>query len=182
MEALANVRSLIKMTPKDKLLQDAYEAGYTYERDYHGCAQALVGSLHEVLGIHDAGIFQAASGLGGGVGLSCEGVCGGITGGVMILSQLYGRSRDRIDDKENRRMVAYGLASALLEKFKARYGSIICKDVQKLLFGRSFDLRIPSEFTALIEAGGHSTICPQVVGTAARMTLEVILDHEERTE
>jgi hypothetical protein len=36
---------------RQKLLDKAYEVGFQYERDYHGCAQAMVGALQEVLGI-----------------------------------------------------------------------------------------------------------------------------------
>ena len=147
--------------------------------DYHGCAQALVGALQEVLGIENPDIFKASSGLGGGIGLSClSSACGGLSGGTLILSHLYGRTRSGIEDKEGRRMVAYGLASNLLEKYRNKYGTLICKEIQEQVFGRSFDLRKPEDFKAFVDSGGHSHICPNVVGNAARMTIEVILKNE----
>jgi len=175
---LETVQKLISKTDKEELLNKAYEAGFRYERNYHGCAQALVGALQEVLGIENPDVFRAASGLGGGVGLSCLSVCGGLSAGTIILSQLYGRTRGAIEDKEGRRMVAYGLASDLLEKYKEKYGTLICKEIQEQEFGRSFDLRKPEDFKALVDSGGHSHICPNVVGNAARMTVEVILKKE----
>ena len=175
---LTEFRELLANRNPSELLKSAYDTGFRYERDYHGCAQALVGALQEVLGIENPDVFKAASGLGGGIGLSCLSVCGGLSGGSMILSFLYGRERDNIEDQEGHRMVAYQLASQLLKKYESRYNTWICKDIQEQVFGRSFDLRDPGDFKALVDAGGHSRICPGVVGNAARMTVEVILKKE----
>ena len=180
MQDIEKVRQLIARSDPEELLDKAYEAGFRYERDYHGCAQALVGSMHEVLGIEDPGIFRAASGLGGGIGLSCLGVCGGLSGGAMILGQLYGRTRQDIDDKEGKRMVAYKLASDLFERYQKKYKTAVCSEIQKQVFGRTFDLRKTEDFQTLIDMGGHSHVCPEVVGNAARMTLRVILDYESQ--
>jgi C_GCAxxG_C_C family probable redox protein len=179
MDDLEKVRKMIAASNRQKLLDRAYEAGFRYERDYHGCTQATVGALQEVLGIENPDIFRAASGLGGGIGLSCLSACGGLSGGIMVISQLYGRTRDAIEDKEARRMIAYKLAARLLEKYLEKYGTPSCQGIQKQVFGRSFDLRKPEDFKALVDAGGHSHVCPDVVGTAAKMTLEVIMDYEE---
>lgn len=37
---------------RKKLLDRAYDVAYRFERDYHGCSQATVGALQEVLGDH----------------------------------------------------------------------------------------------------------------------------------
>jgi C_GCAxxG_C_C family probable redox protein len=179
MSDVEKVRKVIAVFDRQKLLDRVYETAFRYERDYHGCAQATVGALQEVLGIENPDIFRAASGLGGGIGLSCLSACGGLSGGIMLISQLYGRMRDAIEDKEGRRMIAYKLAARLLEKYLEKYGTPSCQGIQKQVFGRSFDLRKPEDFKALVDAGGHSHVCPDVVGTAARMTMEVIMDYEE---
>lgn len=178
MSDVEKVRKGIASFDRQRLLDRAYEAGFRYERDYHGCAQAMVGALQEVLGIENPDIFRAASGLGGGIGLSCLSACGGLSGGIMVISQLYGRTREAIEDKGGKRMIAYKLSSHLLEKYMEKYGTPSCQGIQKQVFGRSFDLRKPEDFKALVDAGGHSHVCPDVVGAAAKMTMEVILDYE----
>jgi C_GCAxxG_C_C family probable redox protein len=178
MSDVEKVRKVIASSDRQKLLDRAYEAGFRYERDYHGCAQAMVGALQEILRIENPDVFRAASGLGGGIGLSCLSACGGLSGGIMVISQLYGRTREAIEDKEGKRMIAYKLASRLVEKYVEQYGTPSCQGIQKQVFGRSFDLRKPEDFKALVDAGGHSHVCPEVVGAAAKMTMEVILDHE----
>lgn len=75
-------------------------------------------------------------------------------------------------------MVAYRLASRLLEKYQKTYGTLICKEIQKQKFGRSYDLRNPDDVKAFVDAGGHSHLCPDVVGNTARMTAEIIIEHE----
>ena len=44
------------------------------------------------------------------------------------------------------------------------------------MFGRSFDLRDPDDFERFEAAGAHRDRCPDVVGKAARMAVEIILD------
>lgn len=154
MSGIKKVQRVIGNWDFQKLLDRNYEVAFRYERDYHGCAQATVGALQEVLGIENPDIFRAASGLGGGIGLSCISVCGGLSGGIIILSQLYGRTREAIDDKEGKRMIAYKLASCLLEKYLEKYGTTVCQEIQEQLFGRSFDLRKAEDFKALVHAGG----------------------------
>lgn len=182
MEDREKVRRLCREMDLDVLLKRAYETGFRYERDYHGCAQAVVGAIHEVFGIENLSVFMAASGLGGGIGLTCLSVCGGLTGGTLVLGQLYGRTREGIEDKEGKRRVAYGLASRLLERYMETYGSTLCPEIQKQKFGRTFDLRKPEDFKALVDAGGHSHLCPEVVGTAAAMTAEILYTVERDAE
>ena len=65
---------------KKQLLKDAYELGFRYEHDYHGCSQAAFGALLELFGISEPVAFKAACGLAGGFGGSCQEICGGLSG------------------------------------------------------------------------------------------------------
>jgi C_GCAxxG_C_C family probable redox protein len=72
--------------------KEAFERGFEFEKNYHGCAQCVIGALYEVFPeMRNEDVFRAASGLAGGVGLSTQGQCGALSGAVMVLSQLYGR-------------------------------------------------------------------------------------------
>ncbi|MEM4406453.1 MAG: hypothetical protein QXS68_05350 [Candidatus Methanomethylicaceae archaeon] len=63
MEWLQIIRMALATLDRDKRLQTAYEAAFRYERDYRGCVQALVESLHEDLRMNEPEIFRAASSL-----------------------------------------------------------------------------------------------------------------------
>jgi C_GCAxxG_C_C family probable redox protein len=160
---------------KRELAARAYELGFDYERRFRGCSQCVIAAVQDTLGIQDDVVFRAASGLAGGGALTGRGACGAYVGGVMVLSQLWGRERSRFDDPEDIRFRAFELARQLADRFEQEFGGIICRDVQTRVFGRSFDLWDPEDFQRFEEAGAHGDKCPEVVGKAARMVVEVIL-------
>lgn len=164
------------MTDKDAFLNKAYERGFEFEKQYHGCAQCAVGALYEIFPeLRNDDIFRAAGGLGGGVGLTCKGHCGALTGGVMVLSQLYGRELSEIADPERKRAVAFELGERMVQKFLDTYGTIICREIHEKVMARPFNLVDPVDKQAFEEAGGHITACPSVVGNGVRWAAEVIL-------
>jgi C_GCAxxG_C_C family probable redox protein len=163
---------------KEEILKKAYELGFRYERDYHGCAQSVLLAVQEVFGMEDPAVFRSATGLSGGLGLSINGPCGALTGGIMALSQRYGRERSKIEDLEGIRFKAYELARKLCQRFLDEYGSFSCRDIQSKIFGRAYELADPKEFEKFVKAGGHSEKCPLVVGKAASWVAEIILAYE----
>jgi hypothetical protein len=64
----------------------------------------------------------------------------------------------------------------LHDKFINEYGSILCKDIQKKIMGRSFNLWDPKDYEEFEKAGGHTDKCPDVVGKAAEWTVEILYD------
>ena len=161
------------------LLRRAYEIGFRSEKRYRGCAQGLLGALFEVTGLRNDLLFQAATGLSGGIGLCGDGACGGYTGGVMFLSWLRGRSLERIPidgDKENQ-YFAYDCAQRLHDRFLACYGSPICRDIHEGMFGgEHFILRTKARRDEFETAGAHTVTCTTVVGLACAWVVEIMLD------
>lgn len=154
-------------------LKKAYDVGFAFERDFGGCAQCAVGALYKLYPeLKNEDIFKAASGLGGGVGLTTRGGCGGLVGAVMVISQMTGRSLDNIADPEKQRFVAYRLAEKLVNKFLDEYGTVTCEKIQEKLMGRSFYMY--EEWDEFIAAGGHTTACTSVVGNATQWAYELI--------
>ena len=49
-------------------IKKAYELGFRFERDYHGCAQSTIAAVQDTLGIRNDTVFQTASGIAGGGG------------------------------------------------------------------------------------------------------------------
>ena len=163
---------------KDEILSEAESKGYDFEKNYHGCAQCVLGPLMEIFDMKEPEAFKAATGLGGGVGLSVQGSCGGLTGGVMAIGLCYGRELDKIEDPEGLRFISYRLANKLHERFVQEYGSSICKEIHKKVLGKTYHLNNPEEWDAFLAAGGHADKCPGVVGKAARWAAEIILEEE----
>lgn len=168
--------------PREEILKEAESKGFEFEKHYHGCAQCVLGPLMEIFDMEEPEAFKAATGLGGGVGLSIQGSCGGLTGGVMALGLCYGRELENIQDPEGMRFISYRLANKLQERFVAEYGSSTCKEIHKQVLKKAYHLNNPDEWEAFLAAGGHSDKCPGVVGKAARWTAEIILEQEGKKE
>jgi len=155
------------------MIYKAYDVGFSFERDYGGCAQCVVGALYKLYpDLKNDGIFKSATGLGAGVGLTTKGACGALIGAVMVISQLTGRSLENIADPEKQRFVAYRLGERLVNDFLEKYGTVTCERIQEKLMGRSF--YIYEEWDEFLEAGGHSTACTTVVGNATMWAAELI--------
>jgi C_GCAxxG_C_C family probable redox protein len=164
----------------DKIKQ-AYDLGFKYEKKYYGCSQCVLLAIQDTFGLENEDVFKSASGLAAGIGLMGS-ACGALTGGVMALSLKYGRDLQafKAGDPEGIRFNAYEKAKKLYKRFEDEYGSVICRDIQKKIFGRSFNLRNPQEFKEFEKAGAHVDKCPNVVGRAAQWVAEIMLEDKEK--
>jgi C_GCAxxG_C_C family probable redox protein len=166
------------MTEKEKknLCNKAYKLGYEYEQTYKGCAQCIVAAVQDTLDIRNDAIFKGVTGCSGGGGSLCDTGCGAYVGGVVLLSTLWGRERDNFADPDKVRARTSELARKLHARFIKEYGAVICRDMHMKLFGRFFYMADPEEAEKFDAAGAHSTVCPEVVGKAAKWVTEIILE------
>ena len=159
-----------------KFLGRAYELGFEKEKNYKGCAQCTLAALFELTGKKEETLFQASSGLSGGVGLNGDGPCGGYIGAVLFMGTYAGRRLKLIGGDKEAQYRSYAMAQKLHDKFVETYGSIGCSGVQQRIFGRSFCLRtkvVREEFEA---AGAHQDKCTSVVATASMWTAMILHD------
>ena len=165
---------------REETLQKAYDQGFHYEKEYKGCSQCVLAAIQDTLGMeNDAGfnaVFKSATGLAGGLSGTCSGSCGALTGGVMAISYKVGRERNNFSDPEEIRFKTRDLTLRLYDKFIETYGSGNCQEIQKKLFGRSYNLLDPADREAFEQAGSHIDKCPAVVAKAARWAVDLLLD------
>ena len=115
----------------------------------------------------------------GETSLSSKGTCGALVGGMLAISSIFGREYDDFKDgKKKRRIFKY--AKILYDRFVDEYDSPLCCDVQKKIFGRSFNLMDSIEYEEFEKAGAHVDKCPTVLGNAARWTVEIILNEMKK--
>ena len=158
-----------------------YDLGFQYMQKYLNCAQCTLAALSDFFGVEVGKLFKAATALSGGTASMGNGNCGAYSGGVLALGDLYGRERKDLSDRGKTR-VARDLAGKLHAKFMEEYGGVTCHDVQRKVFGRTFNLRDPEEYQAFENAGAHLDKCPSVVGNAVRWTGEIILAEKGKTQ
>ncbi|MGC8850251.1 MAG: C-GCAxxG-C-C family protein [Candidatus Bathyarchaeia archaeon] len=154
-----------------------------HENDRHsGCSQSVLLALQEGLGIGDLESFKAATVLSGGVARRGE-TCGALIGGLMALGLVCGRERMEDTERYSNAMV---IADEMCREFQLRLErelnfdepleSTLCRELQKRIYGRSFDLRDGLEREAFLAHGGHGDSgCPKVCGIAAEVAAEALL-------
>lgn len=91
----------------------------------YNCAQAVVLSFRDLLGMDEQTAARLSCGFGGGMGRMRE-VCGTFSGVVTVMSWLYGYS-DPADNATKADL--YEKIRALADEFRADNGSIICREL-----------------------------------------------------
>ena len=156
----------------------AFENAKKYEIRGGGCPQCTIAGVFDALEIENDDVFKAGTGLADGVGLTGDGHCGALSGGVMAISYMFGR--DKKDFGDMRKLVKANLLSKKLhDRFVEKYGSARCADIQTSLIGRFYNLYDPSELAAAAKAGMMEK-CSTLVGEVARMTTRIILEEQQK--
>jgi C_GCAxxG_C_C family probable redox protein len=159
------------------VLNKAFESGKRHEIKGGGCPQSTIAGIFEALGIENDDVFKAATGLADGVGLTGDGHCGALSGGVMAISYLFGReSKDRDDMMKQIRALA--LSKKLHDQFVEKYSTCRCADIQTRLIGRFYNLYDPKEMEEASKVGMMDK-CSTLVGEVARMATRIILQKRE---
>ncbi len=142
-----------KAMDKRELAQGLFKNGYN-------CAQAVLLAYADELSLDKKSAAMMASSFGGGMGRMRE-VCGAVSGMLMTAGVKCGYS----DPKDSSGKLAhYELVQALANEFRAKNGSIICRE---LLNGMGADAKpTPSERT---EKYYHKRPCELLVGDAAEI-------------
>jgi C_GCAxxG_C_C family probable redox protein len=154
-------------------LEEVYRLAFNFEKEKHCCSQCTVAALQEVFQIKSEELFSTSFAFGGGFANTGEGTCGALAGGAIIISYLYGRRREEFFHGILNKKADY-LTKKLYDRFVQEYGSCICKDVQKKIFGRSFNFWDEKEKEIFEKSGGHIDKCPAVVAKTAQWTFKII--------
>lgn len=162
----------------EELIKKIGDLAYYYELTYHGCSQCVLKALQDSLNIGDNLTFKAATAFAGGIARSGE-ICGALSGGIMAISIVYGRDKLEETATSKEYLKATELSIKLFEEFKQEFGSIKCADIQRKLFGRSFNLRKEEDRQEFVKAGAYGpTGCPQVVKKGAMLAARIILKED----
>ncbi len=164
---------------QDRLIVDrnvielAGRLAYRYENAFFGCSQTVLAALMETFCISNSDMLRCATAFAGGVARRGT-ACGSLSGGLMMIGLLTGRDDLEMRDQYMRGMV---YADRLCKKFEDAYGSILCRDIQTIRFGRSFNLLDKDDREALHNAmRANPEGCQAVARDAARWTAEIVVD------
>jgi len=179
----ANLRKEYGNLSREELLDKVYELGLNYEKNSGSCSQSTVAAIHELVEMDDVVVRVASSSAGGQLG-QVTGTCGALIGGTMILDYFFGRPASMMSHEEGvsgnveLHVDAIQVATPLFYKYIEEYGTILCPQIQMKLFGRHYYFLDEDEMEKFEKAGGHEDKCTDVVGKAARWTMEILIDKD----
>ncbi|MBN2323047.1 MAG: C_GCAxxG_C_C family protein [Spirochaetes bacterium] len=162
---------------KEEILQRVEVQAFENLKKYSMCCQSTLFALQKTLQLQDDTVLKASYALSGGGGATGEGFCGALSAGMIAIGLTYGWGEAKLLETE--RAPAMKLAKVLIEKYKEEYGSPICKDIQKMLFGKVYDFWDPIQHQEMVEAGALDDKCVNVVGKGARWAAEIIIQNEK---
>ncbi|NLA75550.1 MAG: C_GCAxxG_C_C family protein [Deltaproteobacteria bacterium] len=136
----------------------------SYGPEFHGCAQAVAGTLMEILGISDDLILMAATFFAGG-SKRCL-TCGAISGGIIVLGMKYGacKKRDGAETKEE----AVNPAMELIDHFINEYHTTNCCELT------GFDFRDPAQYQAFKDSPETRLKCAEKISRVCGWVADII--------
>ncbi len=157
----------------EQLLSKISTSAFAFERDSHGCAQATVKALMDYFPIDEI-VFKVASPCSGGIASAGTGPCGGFLGGALVFGYFFGRDIEhRKESGSNYR--DRELVNSLRDRYQEHFGGLVCREVQKTVFGHSFNLFDPADKAKFELEGGHEEVCPKVVARAVEWITELLI-------
>ena len=155
----------------ESVKQAIYNSGFESEKQYGGCAQCTLCALQPYLDI-DPLVIKSATGLMAG-GVRSGNSCGAFNGGLMAIAAVTGRNPENMGDKQ---AVADTLALGrkLFDKFMEEFGTVICRDIQYKIMGKSYRMYDPEDMQRFLADGGHDDKCTDVVAKSAVWVAEIL--------
>jgi C_GCAxxG_C_C family probable redox protein len=127
------------------------------------CAQAVLTTFGEELGLEQGLALKVAQAFGGGMGQS-GGTCGAITGAYMALGLAMKRSGDYMKDREKMQVAL----DEFRKRFKKLHGSLSCTELT------GYDLSIPEEAMKAHDKKIFAEVCPVLVRDAAGILEDIL--------
>jgi C_GCAxxG_C_C family probable redox protein len=142
------------------------------------CARSVLVGLKEILTDMPEEMITAALSLAGGTG-GASGSCGAYCCGLLAVGLHYNAPLE--DERANPALKQKGAAkfSEYRSRFMKEMGTILCPELHQKIFGRSYILSDPVQHEEFLAMPGHNVKCAEVVGTAARIAAEMILEDED---
>ncbi|MFA5972383.1 MAG: C-GCAxxG-C-C family protein [Lentimicrobiaceae bacterium] len=129
------------------------------------CAQSVLTSFAEELGLTEDELLRVSSAFGGGIGRQ-QFTCGAVTGAAMALGLKFGKGKNDSDDKKQ---LTYDKTIELFDEFTRLNGSTICR---KLL--NDLDMRDEKQHAEIEAQNLFHTNCRKYVVDAVKITEQII--------
>jgi len=135
-------------------------------KDGYNCCQSVFSSLAQRYGVEDAQAIRLATGFG--AGMARGGICGAVSGAVMLLGLAGGGGGH---ENQALKMATFARVKDFYGRFSERHGSVICRDLLGL------DPSTPQGRTAARDEGLFSTVCTRLIVDAVSLVQQIIAEN-----
>ncbi len=139
----------------------AEQARVLFDSGYN-CSESILLAFSKALGVECEAFPKVATPFGAGIGRLCQ-ECGVLTGGVLAIGLVYGRSKTAETDKRDR---SYAVARDYYGRFARCFGSVKCLEIQ------GTDLLNREEARSTAE--GRHRVCSKVVREGAYILAKLL--------
>ncbi len=143
------------------------------------CARSTMYGLSCYFDFISGDIVRATFNLAGGVGAS-SGTCGAFSSGQLAIGLKYAPSMEEVDTEEGKKKmeVAEMKMIEFREVFLKEFGTTLCPEIHKKIYGRSFDFKNQKEAEEFFSIPDHAEKCASIVEKGAALAAEFILNDE----
>lgn len=168
---------------KEEIVKKAEELGIEYEAKYKGCGQCTFltiidslrwGGLKLMSERAEKEFLPGVCLLSGGTSFSGEGTCGAVFGAIMAIGIAMGISPNDENMDEIHRL-GTNIRDVIMGKYYSKYGSILCKDVQRKRYGKGYDITREDMTKEFLSIASGCTIFETIL-----WAMEFILDEFEK--
>jgi hypothetical protein len=138
------------------------------------CARSTLEGLKSCFDFIPQDMVSASMSLAGGAGAS-SGSCGAFCSGLLAIGLKFNPTTAA--DRADRRLRLKGKKKfiAFRDAFLKEFGTTLCPELHKRLFGRSFVFTDEAQGAEFFAIADHAEKCAEIVGKAARMAAEILL-------
>ncbi len=140
------------------------EDAVSFFKEGFNCSQSVFASHASEFGLSREVALKISTSFGGGMARMGK-TCGAVTGAFMVIGLKYGRVS--IDD-EQARDKTYKIVREFVNRFKARNGSIICRELLDC------DLSTPEGLKLAHDNNLFENVCPKFVRDSAEILAQLI--------
>ena len=141
------------------------------------CSRSVLVGLKACFDIPDD-LIRASTNLCGGAG-AASGSCGTYTCAQLALGLKYNHSPEEELANEELFHVTHVKFIELRDRFLKEFGTTLCPEIHKQVFGRSYIYTNPEDAEAYGKVADHHIRCGETVERATRLIAEMLLEDEE---
>ena len=162
---------------KQELIDKAVVAAVEAQIRDDVCARSAMYGLKQAFDFIPEELVTASLSLAGGCGAG-SGSCGAYCAGLLAVGMKYNSTM--AEERENPDAIELGCQKFVeyRDRFLKERGTILCPELHKQVFGRSYVFTDPAQHEEFMYLEGHAEKCAEVVASAVKVACEMLLEDE----